>query len=227
METTIINIPCSIDRELLLKNLHLKANSPYLEKAEEMIDQALAVGKPKSVYKLAYIESKDDDFVVIDGIKFTSRVLRVNLEEAFKVVPYVITCGEELQEWAKTFNDMFDTYCADEIMQGVLRSARQSVFLQIDEEFRLGHSVNMNPGSLLNWPINEQKPLFQLLGNVKDMIGVELKDSFLMSPIKSVSGFRFSKEGSYENCQLCPREKCPGRKATYDKKLYEEKYRQK
>lgn len=227
METTVINIPCAIDRDLLFKNLHIKPDSPFVENVEKMIDQALEVGKPKIAYKLAYVESKGDDFVVVDGIRFTSRVLRVNLDETYKVVPYVITCGEELEEWAKTFNDMFDTFSADGIMEAVLRSARHRIFSKIDEEFNLGHAANMNPGSLLDWPIKEQKPLFQLLGNVKDLIGVELKESFLMSPIKTVSGFRFPKEGSYENCQLCPREKCPGRKATYDKNLYEKKYQQK
>jgi hypothetical protein len=45
-----------------------------------------------------------------------------------------------------------------------------------------------------------------------------------MLPIKTVSGIRFPKEGTYENCQLCPRQKCPGRKALYDEGLYQRKY---
>ena len=46
-----------------------------------------------------------------------------------------------------------------------------------------------------------------------------------MSPIKSVSGILFPTEVTYENCQLCPRDLCPGRRAPYDKALYERKYR--
>lgn len=225
METTVVNIPCTIDRDLLLKNLHIKPDSHFIENVDKMIEQALKIGVPKIAYKLAYVDSKGEDHVVIEGIKFTSRILRVNLEETFKVVPYVITCGVELEKWAETLDDMFSKFCADGIMEGILRAARHSYFPKIDEEFSLGHAVNMNPGSLQDWPIKEQKPLFQLLGNVEEMIGVKLHDSYLMSPVKSVSGFRFPKEGDYENCQLCPRESCPGRKAPYDKNLYDEKYR--
>jgi hypothetical protein len=227
MDTIVATIPCEIDREQLLKRMHVKPDSPFIENVDKMIAQALKVGKPKIAYKLSYVDEKGDDFVVVDGIKFTSRVLRVNLEETYRVVPYVLTCGRELEAWANTFTDMFDTFCADAIMEAVLRTARSNIFPKIDEEFSLGHSAVMNPGSLPDWPIKEQKPLFRLLGDVESLIGVELKDSFLMSPIKSVSGFRFPKEGNYVNCQLCPRKDCPGRKAPYDKNLYAEKYQKK
>lgn len=227
METKVLSIPCTIDRELLFKNLHIKPNSNFIGKVDKLIEQALEIGKPKIAYKLSYVDSKDEDSVVVDGIKFTSRVLTVNMEETFKVVPYVVTCGVELEEWFRSYDDMFDTFCIDGIMEAVLRSARHGIFPKIDDEYNLGHAVNMNPGSLPDWPIKEQKPLFQLLGNVEELIGVKLKDSFLMSPIKTVSGFRFTKEGSYVNCQLCPRDGCPGRKSPYDKNLYEEKYQKK
>ncbi|HHT64035.1 MAG: vitamin B12 dependent methionine synthase [Bacillota bacterium] len=227
MDTIVKIIPCEVDKEQLFQKLHIKPDSRFVEKLDEMIEQALEVGKPKIAYKLSYVDEKGDDFVVVEGIKFTSRVLRVNLEDTFKVVPFVVTCGRELEEWAGKFTDTLDMFFADGIMEAVLRAARNRVFPEIDEEFGLGHSSNMNPGSLKDWPIKEQKPLFRLLGDVQALIGVELKDSFLMSPIKSVSGFRFPKEGSFESCQLCPRKDCPGRKAPYDKNLYEEKYRKK
>lgn len=227
METKVAHMTCAIDRDLLFKNLHIKPNSNFIERVDDLIGQALKIGKPKIAYKLSYVDSKDEDSVVVEKIKFTSRVLRVNLEETFKVIPYVVTCGAELEEWANSYDDMFETYCIDGIMEAVLRSARHEIFPKIDEEFNLGHAVNMNPGSLTDWPLKEQRPLFQLLGNVEELIGVKLKDSFLMSPIKTVSGFRFTKEGSYVNCQLCPREKCPGRKAPYEQNLYEDKYQKK
>lgn len=224
MEAKVVNISCAIDRELLFKNLNIKHNSKFIGKVDNLIEQALEIGKPKIAYKLSYVDSKDEDSVMVEGIKFTSKVLLVNLEETFKVVPFVITCGTELQEWAKSYDNRFDTFCIDGIMEAVLSSARQEIFPKIDEEYNLDHAVNMNPGSLPNWPIREQRPLFQLLGNVEELIGVKLTDSFLMSPIKTVSGFRFAKEGSYVNCQLCPKQKCPGRKAPYDKNLYDDKY---
>jgi hypothetical protein len=83
----------------------------------------------------------------------------------------------------------------------------------------------MNPGSLPDWPLSEQKPLFTLLGGGPTTIGVQLKDSFLMVPVKSVSGIWFPTEEKFESCQLCQREKGPGRRAPFDSGLFERKYR--
>ncbi len=84
----------------------------------------------------------------------------------------------------------------------------------------------MNPGSLPDWPLPQQLPLFQLLGDVEGLIGVHLKESFLMVPTKTVSGIFFPTETRFESCQLCPREDCPGRRAPYDAALFQSRYGQ-
>jgi hypothetical protein len=81
----------------------------------------------------------------------------------------------------------------------------------------------MSPGSLPNWPITEQKPLFSLIGKTEELVGVRLTDSMLMLPRKSISGIVFPTEVTFSSCQLCPRERCEGRKAPYDEAL-KEKY---
>ena len=53
----------------------------------------------------------------------------------------------------------------------------------------------------------------------RKIIGVNLTDSFLMIPRKSISGIYFPTEIKFYSCQLCPRERCIGRKAPYDSKL--------
>jgi predicted transcriptional regulator len=83
----------------------------------------------------------------------------------------------------------------------------------------------MNPGSLTDWPLREQRALFSLLGDVQATVGVELTNSLLMVPTKSVSGIFFPAEESFASCQLCPREACPNRRAPYDPELYDRKYR--
>jgi hypothetical protein len=83
----------------------------------------------------------------------------------------------------------------------------------------------MHPGSLQDWPVQEQGPLFALLGEAAPAIGVELTPSYLMVPTKSVSGIRFPLEESFESCQLCSRPNCPNRRAPYEEGLYERKYR--
>ena len=88
--------------------------------------------------------------------------------------------------------------------------------------YALEKTAFMAPGSLPNWPIGQQKPLFKLLGDVKSSIGVELTESLLMLPAKSVSGIYFPTETSFFSCQLCPRERCDSRKAKYNEKLAQE-----
>ena len=71
------------------------------------------------------------------------------------------------------------------------------------------------------WPIEQQRELFALLGDVEGLIGVRLTASFLMVPTKSVSGLRFASAAEFYSCQLCRREKCPGRRAPFDRALWQ------
>lgn len=215
----------SIDMDQLCKVLHVKTESQHFAKVQELALAAQKLATVKAVYKVAFVEAKGESSVTIDGIVFKSRVLSVNLTDAYRVFPYVITCGKELATWSKNQQDMLENYYADTITEMILKNTRQTFFKQLDEYWGLESTANMNPGSLADWPITEQIPLFKLIGNVEDMIGVKLTESCLMVPIKSVSGIHFPKQGSWENCQLCPREECPGRKAPYDKNLFEQNFK--
>ena len=98
------------------------------------------------------------------------------------------------------------------------------MYEHMDQRYRLGNASTMSPGRLADWPMAEQRNLFALLGDTEEAIGVRLTDSLLMVPTKSVSGIRFPTQESFESCQLCPRERCPGRLAPYDEALYDKKY---
>jgi hypothetical protein len=80
----------------------------------------------------------------------------------------------------------------------------------------------MSPGSLSDWPIEQQRPFFSLFDDVEEAIGVKLAKNLLMIPQKSISGIYFPTEVSFYSCQLCPRERCPSRQAGYDEKLARE-----
>ncbi|NMB12535.1 MAG: vitamin B12 dependent methionine synthase [Firmicutes bacterium] len=190
-----------------------------------LVEKATAIGKPKGMYKQAFIDDVGDSHVVIDGIRFDSRVLRVNLDGIHRVFPYVVTAGRELDAWAMTVEGMLEQYWADKIKEAVLGSAFRDFTARLVATYSMGTTAVMNPGSLEDWPISEQSKLFELLGDPKEAIGVELTESCLMIPTKSISGIRFATEITFENCQLCARENCPGRRAPYDPLLYESRYR--
>jgi hypothetical protein len=223
-ETRLDNIPFELDVGHLARGLHIEGQAHYIDRLAHLADAARAIARPRAMYRVAYIESKSEDEVVVDGVRFTSRVLRVNLDEAHRVFPFVATCGTELEAWARPIDDMLERYWAGAIMEAVLRAAIRGLNEHIEQHVRPGRTATMNPGSLKDWPIEQQRELFRLLGDPRGAIGVELTDSFLMVPIKSVSGLRFPLEVAYENCQLCPRDPCPGRRAPYDPDLYGSRY---
>lgn len=221
MNTVALDLSFEIAEEALFQKLRLKEKSPYRDRVRELITEARAIAKPKGVYKDSYVESKEKDFVIIDGIRFKSHILQINLENVHRVFPFVITCGRELEDWSKGIPDLFENFCADTIKEMILHSATESFKAKLDEQFGLSSASDMFPGSLPDWPISEQKPLLKLLGEVNSLIGVELTESFLLLPMKSVSGIRFPTEGSFVSCQLCPRGKCPNRKVPYEPGLHE------
>ncbi len=218
-------IPFHVNMESLMKRVHVKENSSYLENLKLLVKEAQELAQPKAMYRPVYIDSKDDKHVIIDGITLTSRVLTVNVENAFRIFPFVATCGMELENWAVGKDDMLRRFWAERIKEMALHTAIAFLNKRVADEFSIQKKSTMTPGSLSDWPIEEQRSLFQIVGNSEKAIGVQLTESLMMKPVHSVSGIIFPIEVNFESCQLCPREKCPGRRAPYDKDLYERKYK--
>lgn len=223
------NIPIKLDLEAVLKRMHARSKNASVEKSiQELIQIVHPIARPKAVYEVLYIENKGEDSLDIGGIKFTSRVLRVNLEKVERVFPYVVTCGRELYDIDIPSNELLKSYLLDQIRETVLVSARKYLEDYLIEKYALGQLSRMSPGSgsTTVWPITQQKQLFSIFGNVEELIGVRLTTTMLMIPVKSVSGIFFPTEIKFETCQLCPRDRCIGRRAPYDPDL-EKKYQEK
>ena len=213
-------IPVSLDAEMVLKHLHLRKESKSIEKnVQELVEIVVPIARPKAVYEVSYVDNKHESSVDIHGITFTSRVLRVNLDEVQRAFPYVATCGRELEGITVPSEDFMRYYCLDAIKGMVMNTARNHLKTYLTKKFALGQVSSMAPGSLEDWPITQQRELFSIFGSVEDLIGVKLTESFLMLPLKSVSGIYFPTQIRFESCQLCAREACSGRRAPYDPDL--------
>jgi len=218
------SIPFEPDLPALLGNLRLREGSVHTRAFLALLDDARKVARPKALFRPAFIEERGPDYVWVDGVRLTSRVLAVNLEETGRVFPFIATCGVELDAWARQREDLLERYWADAILEAALYGAVQTVLRSVDEAFELTQASMMNPGSLEDWPLTQQRELFALLPEAGAATGVQLNSSCLMIPTKSVSGLRFPLSGSFESCQLCPREACPNRRAPYDSHLFAEKF---
>ena len=224
------SIPVNLDLEAVLKRMHVRNKSESIVKnVQEMLEIAHPIAKPKAIYEVSYVDNKNGDSLEIGGVRFTSRVLRVNLDEVGRVFPYVVTCGRELDGIKIPSDDFIKGYYLDQIKETAVILARQHLEEHLREQYALGQMSRMAPGAGAgdDWPIIQQKELFSIFGGrdkVEELIGVRLTDNCLMIPIKSVSGILFPTEIKFEACQLCPREKCIGRRAAYDPDLVK-KYR--
>jgi hypothetical protein len=163
-------------------------------------------------------KKKKKDSVVIEGVEFRSFVLVRNLSDIRRVFPFVLTLGPQIDEILDHTSDILDKYLLDEIANVALRKSRNNLKSHISDRYAVDKISYMSPGSLDDWPIEEQKKLFLLLNNVESSIGVELTDTLLMVPRKSVSGLFFQSESTFFSCQLCPRKGCDSRKGPFDKK---------
>jgi len=219
-------IPFQLDEEKLLKKLRVDKKGEYYAEINRMVKKVTPSIRPKVVYSVSYLEERNPGSITINGTRFTSRVLSKNLEKVERVFPFIATCGSELDEIEKSYDDMLELFWLDTIKYFALDASAQFIKNYLKEKFALNKISSMSPGSGKQeiWPIEQQKQLFSLFGDVEKLIGVKLTDSCLMIPNKSVSGIYFPKDVTFENCQLCPREDCPGRRAVYDESLLNSYY---
>jgi len=195
------NIPYDVEAEGAASKFRIARDSEDYTAIENMVTEAKKAGSPKAVYRVSYPGKRTEDSVVIDGVVLKSRVLSVNLA------------------------DPLLSYFTDYIKAVALESAVNFLYGHIKKNYLLSKISSISPGSLDDWPLEQQKPLFEIMGDMEETAGVVLTDSLLMLPAKSMSGIIFPTDVTFESCMLCPREDCVGRRAPYNSSLYEERYK--
>lgn len=219
----LTEIPFELNLPALLKRAHVPRDSTNAAEFARLVQEAVVVGRPKAGYREAFIENKGEATVIIEGIVFESRMLRNQLEHVERVFPFVVTCGQELDQAALPEVDLLKRYWWDLIKGELLGVARQHLAEHLDSRFRLPKTSAMHPGSgdAAVWPIEQQRVLFTLLEDIPEQIGVELTDTYLMIPNKTVSGICFPTEVDFRSCQVCRRIVCPNRAAPFDQVLWD------
>ena len=218
-------IPFAIDLPALFNNMHMEPDGECAAEIRAVAETAGPVARPKAIYDVGFIEEKGADHVTVGRVKFVSRVLRANLDAVERVFPYIVTCGVELDEIPITADDFVGQFCRDAIKEMALRVAMTYLADHLKTAYGLKKMAGMNPGSGDRdvWPIEQQRELFSVFGDVRSLIGVTLTDTFLMLPNKTVSGLFYPTEVDFVTCQLCHRATCPNRRAPFDSHLWEEK----
>ena len=227
MDSIIVdNIDVQINETRIVRKLRLgKGDGEMMRRFQRLLNEAKEIARPKGLYKPVDFDAEGDDVVVIDGIRLTSRVLAVKLAQVHRVFAFVATCGSEAAAWAAEKTDMLERFWLETILDDLLLCAITRTGEHMVTNHGLGKTAVMTPGSIDDWPIQEQKPLFTILGDIEAAIGVKLMDSYMMAPRQSISGILFPTEVDFQTCMLCPRQNCPKRRAKYDPEMYDREFK--
>ena len=209
------NIPVELSETAIMDKIQLRKSLRTSKDFLWAVEQARHLIHPRGVVGEAPVTLRDDTTVTIGGQKFSSRILRVNLDSCEIVYPFIATIGPELEKVAAQQERLTRKFFLELIGDYSLTTAMWITEGKMKEKYSITRSSTMTPGSLEDWPITQQVPLFALFGENLNWVGVKLTSSMLMKPRKSLSGIVFQSDRVFVNCQLCQRDRCPGRRAKY------------
>jgi hypothetical protein len=179
--------------------------------------------EPRLFYKIEKITRIDNKSITISGnTVFRSRNLSLALKNSYRLVCFIATVGSAIEnEVNRLFahKRLSEAYILDTMGSVAVEStverfhqSKKAPFISKDKAVTLRFS----PG-YCDWPITEQKKLFNLFGS--ELRGIKLLDSCLMQPRKSISGVfglvHCSNPTSfqpYNPCRYCRKTDCVARR---------------
>jgi hypothetical protein len=201
------------DGDTFIREQHLRPAD--MELVEKLFHEAASCAGPIGGYLEAIPEDADTKTVSLHGEKLHSRLLARHLSNQERIFPFVATCGQELSAWVDSKTDLMENYLAHALAEQATHLIAETLRREIESKYSLDNLSRMQPGSLPDWPLEQQGPLFRILGALPQKIHVQLTETFLMLPTNSLSGIFFQDPEGFISCQLCSR-KCPRRKAPFD-----------
>lgn len=162
----------------------------YLQMIQGMVPQARELLEPVILYDLFPVEEVRPGEVVLKGTRLRSRGLAKLWAQAKEVALILCTIGPALDEQVSAY------FVASAPLQGLILDSIGTAALEelAEEACRLiaevaqgkgwEASAPLSPGNL-DWGLGEQRVFFDLLP--AEEIGLRLKESYQMTPLKSLS----------------------------------------
>ncbi|MBT8341879.1 MAG: hypothetical protein HKP58_16205 [Desulfatitalea sp.] len=222
------NFNKSFDTEKVLRLLGARQGRRVpvasLRRVDHMAEKIPAMLKPGLSYRILDLMDVDRGGILLsDGTRFKSPKLAKSMIHAEKVCCFVATVGPVVDfEVAHLMKKRryADAYVLDAMGAMSAESVVDQFYQRLGRQWREkkgGVTLRFSPG-YCDWPIQEQRPLFNLFDN-KSIPNVTLNDSCLMTPRKSVSGlFGLLPKGSlgifpsYNPCLSCGKRDCIARR---------------
>jgi hypothetical protein len=174
---------------------------------------------PRLYYRTAKLTANSKGTVCLENdIVFRSNKLSKTLQDSDESVCFVGTVGREVEREINRLlrdNSLADAYIVDALGSVAVESLVEQFQHRMDSRYRKqGKSVTLrfSPG-YCDWPVTEQKKLFRVFH--RQEIDVDLLDSCLMRPRKSISGIfgvASTKGSPYNPCVQCKKLDCEARR---------------
>jgi len=217
-----LEIPEDIGQDFLTKLMGGRLNPKFekllIEKREICIKNIF----PKAIFQDYEIEKIEGDSVYFKSANIfngsnISKILKGSKIAFIFICTLGIDTDQIIAETSKS-GDTLSTIIMDSITTELLFVLGEHVSKIIKKEglkeIGWASTCQYSPGQY-RWTIEEQKEMFSMVDGNK--IGVELNNSCLMIPFKSISGvYGFGPENMIDRtrvaCDLCPKENCIGRR---------------
>ena len=187
---------------------------------DSQIRKAYGFIKPAAHYTIKPITSVGNSKVSVDGLLFTSRNLARTLSGCTQATIFVVTIGEALEkEIARLTKERLILKAS--VLDAVGSVAVEKVADWLENVIRSVAAANgdkvgwrYSPG-YCDWDITQQRELFRGLDSKS--IGVNLTDTCLMIPRKSISGIigMGASCNTFSACRFCNRKNCPNRREEF------------
>ena len=161
-----------------------------VELTESLLEEVRNIAAPACTFKL-YDGRIDGETVCLDeGARLqVGAILSSLMHGSERFALFAATAGNSFQQYQdelKIENDMLKIYVADTIGSRIAEEAGDYMEKMLEKEIgKLRHTNRFSPG-YCGWHLSGQKEIFRLLGG--NPCGINLSDSSLMKPIKSISG---------------------------------------
>jgi hypothetical protein len=217
------DIPFEIDVSSIRENLEAEGKKIPGDSLGRIAAEAKAVGRPKFLIHPQPVSEVNEDTVRLGDHTFTSRAMAFHFSDLDRVFPYLVTAGTEMADWVDSLPGPEKPY-GDRMAEAAHGAALSALEKEIQERFGIPSIARINPGSLVDWALEEQRILFSLLGDGGERIGVTLAENLLMFPLKSGSGIVFPDNTGFVACRLCQVSGCRLRRAAFEPGRYERVY---
>lgn len=214
----------SVNIENVLNGLGMKltdADDYLLNLIHHISTQSLQLVRPRasfSIFENPRFDIEQNVLWLNNAALDLGKTITSVLRKSEWMIVFAATIGHDLEHWSKQemkAGNSLEGYIIDLVGSELAENTVDHLHLKLQllaESKGYGITNRYSPG-YCNWPVSDQHNLFKLFG--ESNCGIELSESSLMLPVKSVSGImgvgKGLKRADYK-CRFCDDNKCILRK---------------